>query len=372
MKKPLIDYLKNVPDPRVNRTKVYSLDSIAIMTICGTIVGQKNWQAIADWAKAEQAWLLKAFDINRIPSHDTFGRLFSRINPRIFARIIQNWSMQIVGTQKIKVISLDGKTIKGSRDENDWAIHLILAWATEIGLVIGSREMTMGYNEVHAMHIVLEQLILDGVLVCIDAIATRPAIAQQITDVGGDYLLPLKENNKDFLSDVSTFFKEALVTGFADVEYTKYYSIEKGHGRIEKRTTYVIHDIDWLEQREKWPKLKSLIMTQRERRKKGTIETSIAYHISSRQAGAEQFAGFIRGHWNIENGLNHVLDVVFDEDKSRVRKGFGAHNMNTIRCLALGMLNHKKTNGGISSTMRLAANCREHLNVFAKLLLGET
>ena len=369
MQKSLIEYLKNVPDPRVERTKIHNLDSIVVIAICGTLVGQRNWQAIADWAESEQSWFLKSFGIDKIPSHDTFGRLFARINPRIFAKTLQNWGMQLIGAEKITVISLDGKRIRGSRDENDWAIHLILAWATEIGMVINSREVTMGRDEVHSMKLILEQLILDGVLVCIDAIATRPVVAQLITDARGDYLLPVKENNKDFLSDVEVFFQEAVATNFAPIEHTKHLSIEKGHGRIEKRTTYVVQNLDWLEQRQKWPKLKSLIMTQRERNKKGCIEKSVAYHISSLQADAERFAGFIRGHWNIENKLNYVLDVVFGEDKSRVRKGFGAHNMNTVRCLVLGMLNRKKSKEGISAKIRLAANYHKHLDDFAQLLL---
>lgn len=328
-----LDYFSKVEDPRIDRHKLYPLDEIFLTALCAVICGSESWEDIEDFGKAKIDLLRQYLPFqNGTPSHDTFARVFSLINPKHFKECFREWVSSLQKNLK-EVISIDGKTLRGSfdRESDQNPIHIVSAFASNTRLVLGQEKVEVKTNEITAIPKLLETLFLKGAIVTIDAMGCQKSIAKKIAEKGGNYILALKKNHGDLYEEVETFFKDNVDISFSE-------SCDKGHGRIEIRKCFVSQDISWLKGYENWESLTSIVKVESTRiiKEKETVETR--YYLSSLNESSEEHSSAIRNHWIIENSLHWVLDVTFNEDKCRIRKGNGPENMAIVRHTALNLI----------------------------------
>lgn len=356
----LAEHFAALDDPRVDRTKLHPLLSIIAITICAVLSGAEGWGDIAAFGDAKAEWLDTFLDLpHGIPCHDTFNRVFAALDPVQFRTCFQQWMQAVTVVLPAQVIALDGKTVRGSHDRNigKQAIHLVSAWATANRLVLAQVKVDNKSNEITALPELLRQLALAGCIVTIDAMGCQRAIAQQIVDQGGDYVLGLKGNQGTLAQDTQLSFAAAQADGFAGVSHDGAETIEKGHGRIETRRSWVISDpavLDWLQERHAWPGLQAIGMIHAERRI-GTERTcEDRYYVLSHPLSAAAFGEAVRSHWGIENRVHWILDLTFHEDQSRIRAGYAAENFVVLRHIALNLLQHQQTK-------RLSVKCKRKM-----------
>ncbi|MBZ0106539.1 MAG: ISAs1 family transposase [Sulfuricella denitrificans] len=347
-----------IEDPRLDRQKKHKLIDIIAIAVCATIAGADGWVAVALYARSKEAWLRSFLELeNGIPSHDTFGRVFCLLDPQAFQDAFRQWVSIIQG--KIEgVVAIDGKTARGSRDRANGkqAIHIVSAWAVENGVSLGQIKVDDKSNEITAIPELLKLLDLNGCLVTIDAMGCQRDIAQKILDAGGDYLLAVKGNQETLAEDVEQEFKHAQADGFAHMDHLYRETLEKGHGRIEKRQYWYTHDVQGLGTLERWPKLNGMVMCRATRTDQGQTTVEDRYFITSAtHDDVAKIADAIRAHWQIENGLHWVLDVAFGEDLSRIRSGYAAENIAAIRKIANNALKQCTSRKGGVKTKRLQA-----------------
>jgi len=338
----ILHHFSAIQDPRVNRQKKHQLQHIFFITLCAVICGADNWVEIEEFGLAKQDWFTEQLGlINGIPSHDTFGAVFAAIDHDQFGACFSSWVADLSNMTEGEVIAIDGKGLRRSLDKASQkaAIHMVSAWAQQNSLVLGQVKVDDKSNEITAIPKLLERLDITGAIVTIDAMGCQKKIAGQIVHQGGDYVLSLKGNQGNLLDDVDTFFHSALAPPATLA------SIDSDHGRIETRTIQATDDIAWLRERHDWAGLKSIIAVtlQRESNRKDISEET-RYFISSLDASDPQrLARAVRAHWSIENNLHWVLDVAFDEDRNRTRKGHSAANLATIRHIAQNLIRNEKS-----------------------------
>ena len=347
-----------IEDPRLDRQKKHTLIDIIAIAVCATIAGADGWAPIALYARSKEAWLRTFLELpNGIPSHDTFGRVFCLLDPQAFQDAFRQWVGLIQG--KIEgVVAIDGKTARGSHDRANGkqAIHLVSAWAVANGVSLGQVKVDDKSNEITAIPELLSLLEIKGCLVTIDAMGCQRDIAQKIVDAGGDYLLAVKGNQETLAEDVEQEFKHAQADGFAHMDHLYRETIEKGHGRIEKRQYWYTHDVEGLGTLERWPKLAGMVMCRATRTDQGQTTVEDRYFITSAaHDDVAKIADAVRAHWQIENGLHWVLDVAFGEDQSRIRSGYAAENIAAIRKIANNALKQCTSRKGGVKTKRLQA-----------------
>ena len=335
----IFHHFAKVTDPRINRQKKHQLGDIFFITLCAVISGADNWVMIEEFGQSKEAWFTKQLGLQHgIPSHDTLGDVFAAIDSEQFSQCFSSWVADLASLTSGDVIAIDGKTVRRSVDKASGkaAIHLVSAWAQRNSLVLGQVKVDDKSNEITAIPALLASLDLKGAVVTIDAMGCQTAIAQQIVQQQGDYVLSLKENQPTLYEDVTTWFTSALAPTAGVVD------IDAGHGRIETRTVRVCEDIEWLRQRHPhWVGLRSIlaITATREFKGKDTIETQTRYFISSLDGSDPTRLGqAVRAHWAVENNLHWVLDVAFDEDHNRTRCQHSATNLSIIRHIALNLL----------------------------------
>jgi len=348
-----------IEDPRLDRQKRHSLLDIIAIAICAAIAGADSWTEIADFGHAKQDWLRTFLKIpNGIPAHDTFGRVFSLLDPQQFQQAFQSWVAAIQGRVR-GVVAIDGKTIRRSHDQANGkqAIHVVSAWARESSLALGQVTVDEKSNEITAIPDLVRMLNLKGCLVTIDAMGCQREIAKTIIDAGADYLLAVKGNQETLAEDIETEFKHAMAGDFAHMEHHYYESLEKGHGRIERRQYWYTQDIAGLGTAERWPGLTGMVMCRATRTVKCESSVEDRYFITSaKDNDAVTIAESIRAHWSIENSLHWTLDVAFNEDQARIRIGYAAENMATIRKIALNTVKKNKTSKrGVKGKRKQAA-----------------
>lgn len=341
-----LKYFGDLEDPRLDRQKKHNLLDIVAIAVCAVVAGADSWVDVADFGRAKQDWLRAFLKLpNGIPSHDTFGRVFSLVDPVAFQQAFQAWVRAIQQTVT-GVVAVDGKTVRRSHDHanENKAIHLVSAWASENYVALGHVKVDDKSNEITAIPELLRMLELKGCLVTIDAMGCQRDIAKAIVEKGADYLLAVKGNQETLAEDIEQEFKYAQAQDFAHMEHLYFETLEKGHGRIEKRQYWYTHDIEGLGTLKRWPHLAGMVMCRATRTLKGETSTEDRYFITSTtHKDVEKIAHGVRAHWGIENGLHWVLDVVFLEDQSRIRMRYAAENMATIRKIALNAIKKNKT-----------------------------
>lgn len=345
----IFKHFSSIKDPRVNRQKKHQLEDIFFITLCAVISGADNWVLVETFGKAKKDWFTQQLGLeNGIPSHDTFGDVFAAIDTEAFSQCFSRWVADLSSLTSGEVIAIDGKTLRRSLDRasNKSAIHMVSAWAQQAGLVLGQVKVDAKSNEITAIPKLLKLLDLEGAIVTIDAMGCQKEIAGQIVERQGDYVLSLKGNQGCLHEDVKTWFESSLAPEAGSVDF------DKGHGRIETRTVCVSNEINWLKERHpQWPGLRSILAVTSKREWQNRIETETRYFISSLDGqNPEQLGKAVRAHWAVENSLHWVLDVAFDEDRSRARVGNSAANFAIIRHLALNMIkNEKSTKVGVKT-----------------------
>lgn len=347
-----------LPDPRSNHGKRYDLTTLITIAICAVICGAEDWVGVALFGKAKRDWFATFLDLpGDTPSDDTFRRVFAQLDPEAFERCFRSWTAALAG-ELCGVVSLDGKTIRRSFDRASQkaAIHMVSAWASEHGLVFGQLAVDEKSNEITALPKLLELLDLKGVTVTIDAIGCQKEIAEKIAQSGGEYVLAVKDNQPTLLEDVREIFQEAGRHGWKGRGHDVHVEVDKGHGRIERRTTTITWDASWLFRTAGWTQLCCVAEVRRERIIGDATTSTTHYFISSMATRrASRMAEVCRAHWEVENQLHWRLDVTFNEDQSRLRNGHGAQNMSRLRRIALNALRQDTTvKAGVKNKRLLA------------------
>jgi len=336
------DSFGNVEDFRQEWKVKHSLIEILFIAVVATIANANTWLEIGTFAESKEEWLKKYITLeNGVPSHDTFQRVFEHIDSKAFNKAFVNWTNKLSDHTNGRVIAIDGKTVRGSSDGERSPIHIINAWVDENNMILGQIKTDAKSNEITAIPELLDLIFIEKSIVTIDAMGTQKKIAEKIIKKKGNYVLALKGNHGLFHKEVEEYMEDAIKNDFEDIACSKKTTLEKGHGRIEKREYIQTNDIDWFSEKEQWKELKSIGMVRRtvKNKDKETIET--CYFISSleapREGECDLFAKAVRNHWGIES-CHWMLDVLFREDASLVRKNNGAENLSMIRKIAMNIL----------------------------------
>lgn len=364
MENPL-QFFAGMQDPRVERTKDHLLIDIIFITIASVICGAESWYDVEAFGEAKHEWLKKFLKLpNGIPTHDTFNRVFACLDSGELGQCFLNWTQSVSRLTEGEVVSLDGKTLRGSRDKGSKSIvHMVSAWASVNNIVLGQQKVDSKSNEITAIPALLEVLALKGCIVTIDAMGCQKTIASAIVDKEADYILALKGNQGELHEQVQESFRFMNTNSVSE-------ETDWGHGRIEKRQCSVINDLSMIEQKDQWKGLRSIIKIEAERFIKSTGETEreTRYYISSMPGDAQQLNRNIRDHWKIENSLHWVLDVAFNEDQSRKRAGHAAENFSVINRIALNLLkNETSTKQGVKGKRLKAGWDIEYLEKVLKI-----
>ena len=362
----LMEKFSTLVDPRIERTKKHSMTDLLVISICGFICGIDNWVELEEFGEFKKDWFKEFLKLpNGIPSHDTFGRFYAALDPEEFSRCFTRWVQAIGELPEGEVVAVDGKTLRRSFDRasSKAAIHMVSAWASKTGLVLGQVKTDAKSNEIPAIPRLLEILRLEGCIVTIDAIGAQKEIVKTIIDKGAHYVISLKKNQPTLHEKTEEFFEEALAERFETVPHKYTEHVENDHGRLERRRYWVTAKMDWFREREEWAGLTSVGMVESTREVDGKTSREVRYFISSLPGNdAEKFAGAVRSHWSVENNLHWVLDVAFDEDRSRVRKDNAPQNMAMLRHVALNLLKaDKSTKVGIKTRRKMAGWSNEYL-----------
>jgi predicted transposase YbfD/YdcC len=345
-------------DPRAAHSIEHKLIDILIITICATLCGANDWEAIAEYGQTKQNWLKTWLELpNGIPSPDTFSRLFARINPGELQKCFMGWMEAVTQVTAGELLNIDGKTLRGAKEAGNAKslIHMVSVWSASQHLVLGQTKVSEKSNEITAIPPLLELLAIRGCLVSIDAMGCQTEIAKTIIEQGADYVLALKGNQGDLHDDVAQLFSSARKQDFRNIEHQFHSTVSKGHGRIETRYYWTMDNTEYLIGAQKWSGLKSIGMVESQREMNGQVSIEQRYYILSIQSDVQRFATAVRSHWSIENQLHWILDVGFAEDSAQSCSGYSAENLAVIRHVGINLLSRdKKSKVGVK-TRRLKA-----------------
>jgi predicted transposase YbfD/YdcC len=370
-KKPLEaieEHFGKIQDPRKDRTKDHKLIDVITVAICAVICGAEGWVDIENFGNKKLPWLKTFLELpNGIPSHDTFGRVFSLMDAEQFQAAFYEWVQAVNEMVHGQIVNIDGKCLRGSQEKGlgKRGIYMVSAWAEENHLVLGQRKVDEKSNEITAIPELLKILALSGCIVTIDAMGTQTKIVQSIQEAGADYLLSVKENQGHLYEDLSMLFgvDQELNFKYASLEHAK--TTNKGHGRIEVRECWSTSNPAYLKlirNHQNWAGLKSIVMVISTRIIDGVETRQVRYYISSLPSNAQRILQVCRRHWAIENELHWILDVALNEDHSRVRKDQAPENFAVLRHIALNLLKQEKTaKGGIHAKQLQAAWDQDYL-----------
>jgi predicted transposase YbfD/YdcC len=333
-------HFRKLQDPRIRRHQRHQLIDIVVIALCAVIAGCKTWTGVANFGRRRQAWLATFLALpNGIPSHDTFERVFQRLNPKAFAACFGDWIQALAQVLGLKQIAIDGKTLRRSGGGGLGPLHLVSAWATANHLSLGQVATAAKSNEITAIPQLLELLDLQGALVTIDAMGCQKDIAGRIVAGGADYILTVKDNQPRLLADIQAAFAQAAATAGDGVDHDAFETTDHGHGRDETRGYLILRDVTGIRDAALWPGLTTLGLCYHERTRQGHTSVETRYFIGSNpKASARSYGKALRNHWGIENNLHWQLDVSFREDESRIRERNAAENFAQLRKVALGLL----------------------------------
>jgi len=365
------EHFAELTDPR-RRKVTYPLINVVVIAVCAVICGADDFVAIAAFGRKKRDWLAKFLDLKEgIPSHDRFNAILAAIKPAEFEKCLLSWITALHEITNGQVIAIDGKTLRRSFDRasSKTAIHMVSAWATANHISLGQVVVDAKSNEITAIPKLLEILDLSGSLVTIDAMGCQVKIARKIVSGHADYVLAVKANQDTLHQGIIEFFNDHLKDGFARTKVRRYHTQEKGHGREEIRQYYLCPVPDELPDRSRWPKLKAIGIAISNTQRDGKDCHEVRYYILSRYLSGRRFGKAVRDHWAIENRLHWQLDVTYQEDQSRIRKGHADANFSILRRTTLSLLKNESTLKVGIKNKRLAAAWDEAY--LEKVLIGE-
>jgi predicted transposase YbfD/YdcC len=344
----------DLPDPRRDtKNKLHRLTDILVIATCAVIAGADGWDQVAAYGQSKEDFFRRFLPLpNGIPSHDTFNRVFAKLDPEAFAGRFGRWAGEACERAGLVHVAIDGKSARRSgKDTFTGCLHLVEAWAVESQLLLGVRSVPDGGHEITTIPELVAGLDLSGAVVTIDAAGCQKGTVAQIRARGGEYVVCVKGNQKGLHDAVAGVFERAGASGFAGCDMSA--SAGDAHGRREERCVTVVENPDGLPGG--WADVGSVVMVGREREVGGVNTSTAHFYLTSLRAGAEVLAGYIRNHWGIENGLHWCLDVSFREDDSRARAGHAGANLGTVRRVALSLLKRADTKGSIQTRRMKAA-----------------
>ena len=346
----IVHHFKDLKDPRIERAKKHRLIDIIVIALGSIMVGGDGFQDMELFGQSKRAWLEGFLDLsNGIPSHDTFGRVFARLDPKQFHQCFLSWTQSVSALTQGTVVSLDGKTVKASFDRATALspVHLVSAWCSQNGgLVMGQLKTQSKSNEITAIPELLKLLAVKGCIVTIDAMGCQAQIAKQIIDQEGDYLLALKRNQKKTYHAVTTHFHDQIEHNLNWRDNHNFFdTFDNSHGRTGRQRVWSLSDLSPIADLDKWEGLNSIVAVEtiRQAHSQAEITSDYRFYLSSLSRSAQDFASLIRQHWDIENKLHWSLDVTFNEDHCRIRKDNAPENMAALRRLALNLLRQNRS-----------------------------
>jgi predicted transposase YbfD/YdcC len=335
-----LNHFSDLTDSRQAGKVVYPLDEVLLLALLAVLAGAETFTDIARFGEKKLP-LLRRFRPFKdgTPPHDRVGEIFAALDADQFQRCFVAWVAAVTGIPA-GVIAIDGKTVRrsGGKKDGKAPIHMVSAFAARQRLVLGQVKVAEKSNEIIAIPKLLTMLAIEGAIVTIDAMGCQRDIAKAILDKKADYVLALKGNQGSLREDVEVFVAEQKAKGFADTEATRDTTIDGDHGRIETRTTTVIHDVEWLQDRHNWPGLKAVVVVDSSREINGKTEHETRLYLTSLIMVAALLGPVVRSHWAIENSLHWVMDMMFRDDECRVRTDHAPANFTTIKHIALNLL----------------------------------
>jgi predicted transposase YbfD/YdcC len=345
----ILRLMSQIPDFRKpQRQHIFS--EIITIAIFAVICGADGWVEVEKYGKDKFDWLKTFLQLpNGIPSHDTFGRVFARLKPEEFEKCFMAWMAGLVELSGGKLVAIDGKSLRRSFEQG-WdkcgMAHMVSAFVAENKMVFAQVKTVGKGQELDGIQKLLKLVDIQGAVVTIDALGCNKAIVELILDGQADYLLQVKDNQPTLHAKVQILLDEMILEKFAGIEHDYHVQVDGGHGRIETRRVWVVWNVKDLGPIAKeWPGLKSLVVVESTREAGGHTSVERHYYISSlgKRIRAKRMAGYIRGHWTVENNLHWQLDISFNEDQRRIRKGHGAENFSRLCRIALNLLKNEKT-----------------------------
>ncbi len=363
-------HFRTLRDPRRRHGRVHRLLDVVVMAIAAVTGGAETWKEIAAFGRRHESWFKRFLELpGGIPAHDTFERIFARLDPIVFQRCLRDWLLAFGGVLACDHVAIDGKTLRGSGRATSalGPLHLVSAWARAHHLLLGQVAVEGKSNEITAIPKLLELLELHGAVVTIDAAGCQKEIAAKIRERRGHYVLTVKANQPHLLQDIQDTLIRAHDHDFAGVAHDVYTTEAKGHGRHEKRHCEVIYDLSGIRHREDWPGLRAIGACTTERTVNGETRVEVRYFIGDQKKSARYYGRVLRNHWGIENNLHWQMDVSFAEDANRTAERTGAQNLALVRRAAQPLVKRHPQKDGIRCARRQAG---WDLGFLAEILRG--
>jgi predicted transposase YbfD/YdcC len=352
-----LTHFRDLPDPRQRGKVTYPLEELLLLCLLAVLAGAETIVDIARFGDKKIA-LLRRFRPFRdgTPSHDHLGDILATLDDEHFQRCFVSWVAALTGAP-VGVIAIDGKTSRRSYQKKGGSapIHMVSAFAARQRLVLGQVKVAEKSNEIVAIPKLLEMMAIEGAIVTIDAMGCQRDIAQKIIDKKADYVLALKGNQGLLREDVELFVAEQKATGFKDTKISRDQTFDGDHGRIETRTVTVIHDVDWLQERHKWPGLKAVVIVESIREIGDKTEREIRFYITSLVLLASLLGPIVRSHWAVENSLHWVMDMIFRDDECRIRTDHAPANFTTLKHMAHNLIRKAPGKDSLRLRRKIAA-----------------
>lgn len=344
--KSLFNHFEILEDPRDIRGKKHKLINILVMTIYGILCGYTDFTNLADFLKVHEDYFNNLLNLeNGTPSHDTLSNVFSIVDSKKFMSIFIEWIKEIVSSKGLH-LSIDGKAIKSAKDKINGGNtpYIVSAFLSDIGISVGQVKVDDKSNEITAIPELLDLIDIKDKIITIDAIGPQEDIVNKIVNLKGNYILKVKNNQKDLRDDIKTYFDLGLKRDDVNIAIAET-NWEKDHGRYEKRKYYLSYEVDCIHDKTKWKTVKAIGRIDVTREENGKKKITKHYYILSKKFDLDTFITITRQHWNIECSLHWRLDVIMDEDHSRNRIGNSIENLSTIRKIVFNLARLDKSMG---------------------------
>jgi predicted transposase YbfD/YdcC len=350
-------HFQDMPDPRQRGKVTYPLDEVLLLCLLAVLAGAETFVDIARFGEKKLEFLRRFRSFrDGTPSHDHLGDIFATLDAEQFQRCFVSWVAWLMGAPA-EVIAIDGKTSRRSYQKKGGAapIHMVSAFAARQRLVLGQVKVAEKSNEIIAIPKLLEMMAIEGAIVTIDAMGCQRDIAQKIVDQKADYVLALKGNQGSLREDVELFVVEQKAMAFKDTTISRDQTVDGDHGRIETRTTTVIHDVAWLQERHDWPGLQAVVIVESMREIGDRIERETRFYITSLVLLANLLGPIVRSHWSVENSLHWVMDMLFRDDECRIRTDHAPANFTTLKHMAHNLIRKAPGKDSLRLRRKIAA-----------------